>query len=294
MATEVYEIGGQRHVAPALAAGLYVVATPIGNLADITLRALATLAACDLILCEDTRTSRTLLDRYAIATPRQAYHEHNESDLIDAVLARIGRGEAVALISDAGTPLISDPGLPLVRAARERGISVTALPGPSALLAALASAGLPTDRFTFIGFLPAKQAARARALTPLASRPETLVFYEAARRLLPTVAAMADSFGADRPAAIARELTKKFETHYAGALGELAGRLGGEDLKGEAVIVVGGATAAPDADEWRAALADLVADRPLKEAVDDIASSFDVSRREVYQAALALKRASDG
>ncbi len=294
MASEVYEIGGQRHVAPALAAGLYVVATPIGNLADITLRALETLAASDLILCEDTRTSRTLLTRYAIATPRQAYHEHNETGLIDAVLARIGKGEAVALISDAGTPLISDPGLPLVRAARERGIAVTALPGPSALLAALATAGLPTDRFIFVGFVPARQAARAKTLAPLATRPETLVFYEAARRLPASLAALAEAFGGDRPAAVARELTKKFETHYAGTLGELAGRLTDADLKGEAVIVVGGAPAAPDAGEWRAALAELVADRPLKEAVDEIAASFDVSRRQVYQAALSLRRAADG
>lgn len=294
MASEAYEVGGQRHIAPALEAGLYVVATPIGNLADITIRALQTLAAADLILCEDTRTSHTLLARYAIATPRRAYHEHNETALIDSVLARIGKGEAVALISDAGTPLISDPGLPLVRAARERGIAVTAIPGPSALLTALASAGLPTDRFTFIGFLPARAAARARALEALATRPETLVFYEAARRLPATVAALAETFGADRPAAVARELTKKFETHYAGTLGELAGRLGEQDLRGEAVIVVGGAPVAADAGEWRAALAELVAGRPLKEAVDEIAETFGVSRREVYQQALSLKRTADG
>lgn len=294
MAPEVYEIGGQRHLAPALSAGLYVVATPIGNLADVTLRALQTLAAANLILCEDTRISRTLLSRYGISTPRQAYHEHNETEPIDAVLARIGKGDVVALISDAGTPLISDPGLPLVRAARARGIPVTAVPGPSALLAALASAGLPTDRFTFIGFLPPKSAARAEALAALATRPETLVFYEAARRLPATLAAMAKAFGPDRPATIARELTKRFESHYAGTLAELADRFGDEILKGEVVIVVAGAPAAPDPGAWRDALSELINDRSLKSAVDEIAGTYAVPRREVYQAALSLKRSGDG
>jgi 16S rRNA (cytidine1402-2'-O)-methyltransferase len=266
-----------------------VVATPIGNLRDITIRALETLAAADVIYCEDTRTSGKLAEHFGIATPRKALHEHNERALIETIIADLGRGGRVALISDAGTPLLSDPGFPLVRAVREAGLPVFAAPGASALLAALAVAGLPTDAFSFLGFLPAKAEARKTALAELKARRETLVFYESPRRLGETLAAMAESFGPDRLAVVALELTKKFERVARGGLGELAAQFT-EAEKGEAVIVVAGATeTAPDPDEWRAALAEAMADQPLRAAVDEIAARFALKRKDVYDAALALK-----
>jgi len=286
-----YFIAGTPFTAPALAPGLYVVATPIGNLRDITLRALETLAAADVVLCEDTRLSARLLDHYGIRARRQALHEHNERDRADAILAMIEGGEAVALISDAGTPLLSDPGFPLVRAARARELPVFAVPGPSALLSALAVAGLPTDSFTFIGFLPTKAGARAATLEDLAGRRETLVFYESPRRLDKALAAMAEAFGADRDAAVALELTKRYERLARGPLGELAARLGAEETKGEAVILVAGAPegAAPDADDWHAALRDALGAEPLRAAVDAVTAAYGLKRKDVYAAALALK-----
>lgn len=246
-----FHIAGQRFEAPALAPGLYVVATPIGNLKDITLRALETLAAADLVLCEDTRHSATLLEQYGIRTPRQALHEHNERERISDILRQLADGRRIALISDAGTPLVSDPGFPLVRAVREAGLPVFAAPGASALLAALSVAGLPTDSFAFHGFLPPKLEARETSLRTLAPRRETLVFYESPRRLGETLAAMARQFGDDRPAAVALELTKRFERVERGTLSELAARYGEGETKGEAVIVVGGASEAViEASEW--------------------------------------------
>ena len=284
-----YVIAGQQFEAPELAPGLYVVATPIGNLRDMTIRGLETLAAADVIYCEDTRTSSRLTEHFGIGTPRKALHEHNERALAEAIAADVGRGGKVALISDAGTPLLSDPGFPVVRAVREAGLPVFAAPGASALLAALAVAGLPTDAFTFAGFLPAKAGARGTALAALRERRETLVFYESPRRLGETLSAMAEAFGADRPVAVALELTKKFERVHRGTLGELAPQFG-EAEKGEAVIVVAGATeVAVDPDAWRAALAEAMVDQPLRAAVDEIAARFNLKRKDVYDAALALK-----
>jgi 16S rRNA (cytidine1402-2'-O)-methyltransferase len=284
-----YFIAGTAFEAPELAPGLHVVATPIGNLRDMTIRGLETLAAADVIYCEDTRTSGRLTEHFGIATPRRALHEHNERALLETIAADIGRGGRVALISDAGTPLLSDPGFPLVRALREAGLPVVAAPGASALLAALAVAGLPTDAFGFHGFLPPKAEARRTALAALAARPETLVFYESPRRLGEALAAMAASFGAGRPAAVALELTKKFERVSRGPLGELALQFAGEQ-RGEAVIVVGGAgEVAPDPETWRAALAEAMAEQPLRAAVDEIAARFGLKRKEVYDAALARK-----
>jgi 16S rRNA (cytidine1402-2'-O)-methyltransferase len=201
----------------------------------------------------------------------------------------VARGGRVALISDAGTPLLSDPGFPLVRALRDAGQPVFAEPGASALLAALAVAGLPTDAFTFAGFLPAKAGARATALAGYAARRETLVFYESPRRLGETLAAMAEAFGGDRLGAVALELTKKFERVHRGPLAELAPAFADAE-KGEAVIVVAGAgDTAPDADAWRAALAEAMADQPLRAAVDEVTQRFGLKRKEVYDAALALK-----
>ena len=285
-----FHIAGQRFEAPALAGGLYIVATPIGNLKDITLRALETLAAVDLVLCEDTRHSATLLEQYGIRTPRQALHEHNERERVSDILRQLADGRRIALISDAGTPLVSDPGFPLVRAAREAGLPVFTTPGASALLAALSVAGLPTDSFAFHGFLPPKLEARETALRALAPRRETLVFYESPRRLGETLAAMARQFGDDRPAAVALELTKRFERVERGTLSELAARYSEGDTKGEAVIVVGGAAeAVVEASEWQPVLAETLKTQRLREAVDAIAARYGLKRKEVYDAALALR-----
>jgi 16S rRNA (cytidine1402-2'-O)-methyltransferase len=285
-----YFIAGTEFEAPELAPGLYVVATPIGNLRDMTIRALETLAAADVIYCEDTRTSGKLAEHFGLSTPRKALHEHNERALVDTILADLGRGGRVALISDAGTPLLSDPGFPLVRAVREAGLPVFAAPGASALLAALAVAGLPTDAFSFHGFLPAKEKAREQALNRLKSNRETMVFYESPRRLADTLGAMSDAFGQNRMACVAIELTKKFERVVTDWVIDLYSRFIEVDVKGEVVIVVAGATdAAPDPDEWRAALAAAMADQPLRAAVDEIAARFALKRKDVYDAALALK-----
>jgi len=287
---KTFLIASAQFEAPPLAAGLYVVATPIGNLKDITIRALETLAAADLVLCEDTRHSATLLDHYGIRAEKRSLHEHNERQRVDEVVAAISAGGAVAQISDAGTPLLSDPGFPLVRAVREAGLPVFAIPGASALLAALASAGLPTDAFGFIGFLPNKAGQRANALKALRDRSDTLVFYESPRRLGDSLAAMAKAFGADRPAAVALELTKRFERVERGALGELAARFGEGDTRGEAVILVGGAEEmAVDPAAWQAALEEALAGQLLRAAVDEITARFGLKRKEVYDAALARK-----
>jgi len=285
-------IGDTRFGAPPLAAGLYVVATPIGNLRDITIRALETLAAADLVLCEDTRHSATLLDHYGIRAEKRSLHEHNERQRADEIVAAIGSGKAVAQISDAGTPLLSDPGFPLVRAVREAGLPVFAVPGASALLAALASAGLPTDAFGFIGFLPSKAGQRANALAALRGRTDTLAFYESPRRLGDSLAAMAEAFGAERPAAVALELTKRFERVERGTLGELAAFYADDDTRGEAVILVTGATETiVEAADWQAALDVALADQPLRAAVDEITARYSLKRKEVYDAALARKAA---
>ena len=285
-----YFIAGTSFAAPPLAPGLYVVATPIGNLRDITLRALETLAAAALILCEDTRMSARLLDHYGIKGKRMALHEHNERARAEDIVRRVAAGEAIALISDAGTPLLSDPGFPLIRALAEAGQPVFPIPGASALLSALVVAGLPTDAFAFHGFLPPKAGARANALKALADSRETLVFYESPRRLADTLAAMAELWGA-RPAVVALELTKRFERVHRDTLSELAAQFADAETKGEAVIVVAGATApsAPDADEWQAVLAAEMAGQPLRAAVDAVAEKFGLKRKEVYDAALAIK-----
>lgn len=287
-----YFLSGMRFAAPPLAPGLYVVATPIGNLRDITIRALETLAAADLILCEDTRTSARLLDHYGITGKKQAFHEHNERDRAADIAARIASGAAIALISDAGTPLLSDPGFPLIRALADENLPVFPIPGASALLSALVVAGLPTDAFAFHGFLPPKAGARVNALKKHADSRETLIFYESPRRLGDTLAAMAEVLG-DRPAVVALELTKRFERTRRGLLSELAAAFAGEETKGEAVIVVAGADepAAPDAADWQAALATAMKNQPLRAAVDEIAARFGLKRKDVYDAALALKNA---
>lgn len=288
-----YYIAGTAFPAPVLAPGLYVVSTPIGNLRDITIRALETLAAADRVLCEDTRMSSRLLDHYGIRARKEPLHEHNERARAEAIAAAIARGEAVALISDAGTPLVSDPGFPLVRAVREAGLAVFAVPGASALLSGLAIAGLPSDAFGFFGFLPPKAMARHKVLDALAARRETLVFYESPKRLAATLAAMAEIFGETREAAVALELTKRFERLFRGPVSELAAQFAGEETKGEAVILVAGATeTAPAAEDWQAALAAALSEMPLRAAVDQVTETFGLKRKEVYSAALERQRQS--
>ncbi|GIV59681.1 16S rRNA (cytidine(1402)-2'-O)-methyltransferase [Rhodocaloribacter litoris] len=219
---------------------LYLVPTPIGNLEDITLRALRILKEVDLIACEDTRTSGVLLDHYGIETPRTSYHDHNETRKTPQLIARMQAGARVALITDAGSPGISDPGFYLVRACLEAGLPVEALPGPTAFVPALAASGLPCERFVFEGFLPVKKGRRTR-LQALAAEPRTMVFYESPHRLVRTLAQFVEVFGAERPAAVARELTKKFEEIRRGTLADLhAAYAGQERVRGEIVLVVGG------------------------------------------------------
>lgn len=290
--TRDYFIAGNRFSTPALAAGLYVVATPIGNLRDITIRALETLAGAEIVLCEDTRTSARLLDHYGIKGKRQAFHEHNERGRVEDIAARIAAGAAIALISDAGTPLLSDPGFPLIRALAEQDLPIFPIPGASALLSALVVAGLPTDAFAFHGFLPPKAGARANALKKHADSRETLIFYESPRRLADALAAMAETLG-PRQAAVALELTKRFERTFRGTLPDLAAQFADEDTKGEAVIVVAGAAepGAPAPEDWQAALRAAMDGQPLRAAVDEIAARFGLKRKDVYDAALALKAA---
>lgn len=286
-----YAIGPARFSAPRPEPGLYVVATPIGNLGDITVRALEILAGADLVLCEDTRMSARLLDAYRIHTPMSPLHEHNERARIEGIVGQLRAGKAIALISDAGTPLVSDPGFPLVRAAGRDGLPVHPVPGASALLAGLVAAGLPTDRFTFIGFLPPKAGARANAIAEIAQCRETMVFYESPRRLGTCLRALSEGLGDERESAVMLELTKRFERVARGTLGEIAERFAQGPEKGEAVIVVAGASGAPvAAEDWNAALDDALADKPLRAAVDEITARFGLKRKEVYNAALARKK----
>lgn len=277
-------------LAQALPPGLYLVATPIGNLADITLRALATLARSDVIYCEDTRHSRTLLAHYSISRPLRPYHEHNAERERPRVLADLAAGKAVALISDAGTPLVSDPGYKLVRDCLSEGHRVTSLPGPSALLAALGMAALPTDAFLFAGFLPAKQAARRARLGELQTVPATLVFFEAPSRLAESLADLADVLG-EREAAMARELTKLHEEVRRGTLGALAAWAAGSSPKGEMVILVGPPVAGEVADEAIAArLEPLLDEMSLSEAAKAVAEMLGVAKARAYDVGLALKK----
>ena len=272
---------------------LYIVATPIGNLDDISLRALETLKAMPLIAAEDTRHSRKLLARYGISTRLLSLHDHNEQAASDSLLKTLLGGADVALVSDAGTPLISDPGFYLVRAARQAGIRVIPLPGPSACIAALSVAGLPTERFVFEGFLPPRPMARERRLSELASESRTLVFYESSHRICDSLAAMAESLGHDRQATVARELTKTFETIRDGTLAGLLHWVQDDpdQQKGEFVVMVQGAPArAPVIDAVaERVLAVLMAELPLKQAAALAAKITGLPKNRLYEAGLALK-----
>jgi 16S rRNA (cytidine1402-2'-O)-methyltransferase len=291
-----YTVAGQELEAPRLAAGLYLVATPIGNLRDITLRALEILAAADLVACEDTRVTRKLFDHYALATPLTAYHDHNAEAVRPKILEKIASGAAVALVSDAGTPLISDPGYRLVRAAHDAGLAVTAAPGPSAVLTALTLAGLATDRFFFEGFLPPKETARRTRIGELARIPSTLILFESGPRIAATLADLASGLGA-REAAIGRELTKLHEEVRRGTLDALAhAYAAGAETRGEFVIVVAG-PAAPEqlgAAEIDAMLRAALARTSVKDAVAEVAAATGEPRRAIYGRALELTKDRDG
>lgn len=269
--------------------GLYIVATPIGNLGDITLRAADVLKSATLIAAEDTRVTAKLLSRIGSGRPMVPYHDHSDSRVRARLLERM-RNESVALVSDAGTPLISDPGFKLVREARAEGIVVTTIPGPCAAIAALTLAGLPTDRFLFAGFLPTKAKASADTIAEFAGLDATLVFYESGNRLARTLDALKEGLG-DRPAAVAREITKAFEETVTGTLGDLAARYADAPPKGEIVIVVGPPEpAAPaDADTLDAALAAAMQSQPLKSAVAEVSAALGLPRKQVYARALELR-----
>jgi 16S rRNA (cytidine1402-2'-O)-methyltransferase len=297
MATES-KVGPRRYApfgtaikAAEAAPGLYLVATPIGNLGDVTLRALELLAGADVIACEDTRVTRKLTERYGITTPLTPYHEHNAAEARPKLLARLAGGQAVALVSDAGTPLISDPGYKLVRAACEAGHAVTALPGASAVLTALSVAGLPTDHFFFEGFLPPRQGARQKRIAALAGVPATLVLFESGPRIAAALADLAATLGT-RAAAICRELTKLHEEVKRSDLVTLAQEYSkGAETRGEFVIVV---APSPDGDETADNIDDLLRQAltrvSVKDAVGEVALATGRSRREVYQRALVLAR----
>ena len=278
------------HIVAPPAGGLYLVSTPIGNLGDITIRALETLAGCDLIACEDTRTSGVLLSRYGIHRPKTSYNEHNAADKGALLMQRLNRGEAVALISDAGTPLMSDPGARLVVSAVEAGVPVIPVPGASAPLAALVASGLPADGFTFAGFLPVKTEARRRRLETFADCRTTLVFFESPKRIAASLADMAAVFGGDRQAVIARELTKMHESFYRGELAELRERFSGQPPKGEIVVLIAPAEQRRvDIGSVEAELKALIKTMPTGKAAARLAAETGISRRELYQYALKLK-----
>ena len=290
-----YALAGVEIEAPKLASGLYLVATPIGNLRDVTLRALEILAAANLIACEDTRVSRKLLDRYGIKRPLMPYHDRNAEQARPKILRALAEGSAVALVSDAGTPLVSDPGFKLVRAAQAAGHAVTAAPGASSVLTALVLAGLPTDSFLFDGFLPAKPAQRRARIAELARIPATLVLFESGQRLAATLRDLSDGLGT-RDAAVCRELTKLHEEIRRCDLAALAQHYehAGEKRGEIALVIAPPARLAADAepaeidDLLRAALTR----SSVKDAVAEVAMLTGQSRRELYRQALALREES--
>jgi len=290
-----YHLGGTRFEARPLAPGLHIVATPIGNLRDITLRAVETLAAATVIACEDSRVTRRLVEHFGLAARLVPYHEHNAAEMRPKLLARLAAGESVALVSDAGTPLISDPGYKLVEAARADGHAVVPVPGPSAVMAALVAAGLPTDAFFFAGFLPVKTVGRRARARALATVPGSLVFFETGPRLAACLADLAAELG-DREAAVCRELTKAHEEVRRGRLADLAAHYeAGAETRGEIVLVVAppGEAPPPDAADLDALLRRALEGQSMKDAAAAVAQATGLARRDVYQRALALTREAE-
>ncbi len=292
---KTYVVAQTEVAARPLAPALYLVATPIGNLADITLRALETLAAADVLACEDTRVTRVLLDRYGIRQRPFAYHEHNAAEAGPRLIAALEAGKSVALVSDAGTPLVSDPGYRLVNEALARGIKVVPVPGASAVLAALTASGLPSDAFLFGGFLPVKDGQRRSRLEELKAAPATLILFESPRRLADTLKTMADVLGNERPAAVGRELTKTFEEMRTGSLGSLAEHYASADTpKGEIVICVGPPDEQPaDAADVDRLLLSLAKEMPASKAAAEAARMTGGQKPALYRRLLEL-RSDDG
>ena len=272
-----------------LAPGLYIVATPIGNLADLSPRAAAILSQADVIAVEDSRVTAGLLRHIGVKRPMTPYHDHNAEGVRPGLVARMG-SEAVALVSDAGTPLISDPGYKLVRDARAAGHAVVTIPGPCAAVAALTLAGLPTDRFFFLGFLPSKAQARAAAIAEVATIRATLILYESGPRLAAALTALAEGLG-EREAAVAREITKRFEECVTGALGQLAARYADSPPRGEIVIIVAPPGEAPpaSAEDADAALAEALTRLPASKAAGEVAKRLKRDRKALYARALEMK-----
>jgi 16S rRNA (cytidine1402-2'-O)-methyltransferase len=286
-----YTIGTAEFTADRLAPGLHIVATPIGNLGDITIRALSTLAACETLLCEDTRTTSKLLTRYGIRAKTMPYHEHNAAKMRPLIIAKLRGGEAIALVSDAGMPLVSDPGYRLVQDCIAEGIAVTAVPGASSVLTALALSGLPTDRFTFIGFLPAKGGDRKRLLREFSDAPSTLITFESPHRILDALADIGETLG-HRTIAVTRELTKLHEEVLRGNAGEVAETLSArETIKGEITIVIDPPTdEIPASDEdVDSAIDDALASLPASKAAAQVAKALKLPKQDIYARILARK-----
>jgi 16S rRNA (cytidine1402-2'-O)-methyltransferase len=296
MTAKTYHIGPAGFEAPALTSGLYLVATPIGNLGDITLRALCTLAAADAIYCEDTRVTGKLLGRYGIRTPMRNYHEHNAAKARPEIIAALQAGKVIALASDAGTPLVSDPGFKLVEAAVAEGLAVTALPGASAALPALQLSALPSDRFAFLGFLPEKTAQRTRVLDSIRTLTMTSIFYESPHRILDTLADVDRVLGS-RPIAVARELTKLHEEVLRGTAAEVGTKLAARSsVKGEIALVI---AAMRDNDQStdemtiEAAITAALETLPAGRAAGHVAKALGVPRDDIYARILRRKAADD-
>jgi 16S rRNA (cytidine1402-2'-O)-methyltransferase len=289
---KTYLLAGSTVTARPLECALYMVATPIGNLGDITIRALETLAAADIIACEDTRTSRVLLNRYGIRTKTISYHDHNQAQSGAKLITMLKEGKSVALISDAGTPLVSDPGERLTVEAKAAGCRVVPIPGASAVLAALTAAGLPASRFFFEGFLPSKSGQRRARLASIGSLDATLVFYEAPHRLSETLGDMASVFGATRRAAMCRELTKTFEEIVTLPIGELSARYAQEaNVKGEIVIVIEPPQVSEmDAGDTDSLLKSLSREMSASQAAAEASRLTGLSKAELYQRLLEMKR----
>ncbi|MDX2464646.1 MAG: 16S rRNA (cytidine(1402)-2'-O)-methyltransferase [Porticoccus sp.] len=278
-----------------MAGELYVVATPIGNLGDMVPRAVDVLHAVDVVAAEDTRHSGRLLSHLAIKTPLISYHDHSDDRQITKIIELLEQGKSVALISDAGTPLISDPGYKLVRAVRQQGFRVVPIPGPCALIAAISASGLPSDRFTFEGFPPAKTSARIKKFQSLVDESRTLVFYESPHRIVDTLADMSEVFGEDRDVVMARELTKTYETFLFGTLAEVQRQVESDlnQQKGEIVLIVKGVDVAMkelDTVEQQRVLSLLLDELPLKQAASLAAKITGGQKNALYQLALSLKK----
>lgn len=287
-----YQIGSHQVSAPPLEPGLYLVATPIGNLRDITIRALETLAACDVLACEDTRITRRLLERYGIDKRMVTYHEHNAAEAGPKLLSALAAGQSVALVSDAGTPLVSDPGYRLVHEARDQNLPVFPIPGPSAVLAALSASGMPTDDFRFIGFLPAKEKAKHDTLTAHVASTATLVCFEAPGRLMATLRAIETVMGGTRTVCVARELTKRFETIRTALINDIIRQFADETIKGEIVVLI--APAPDDATSYDAQnigtmLVGLLGEMSASKAAKEAAAMTGLPKAELYARCLALK-----